>query len=213
MPPVDPDAPDAERALIARVVAIRSGAAADDSGDLARLEALLATHRSAVHARCTRVLGDDQRAQEVTHEALLIAWQRLPTFDGRSSFATWVHGIAHNLCKNALRKHGEALVDDDHLFELDVADPAPGAATLLRRSERRVLVLEASRALDPLEQEAVYLRYVEDLPYDRIAAILELENESGARGLLQRCRRRLAKAMQAALDARGVGLSFVRSTP
>src|SRR4051812_39383402 len=148
------------------MVAIRSGAAPEDPAVQAGLEALLGRHRGAIQARCTRVLGDPQRAQEVTQEAILIAWQRLPTFDGTSSFATWLHGIAQKLCQNSVRKRVETLVDDD-LF--DLADSGPGAATLLRRSERHALVMEAARTLEPLEQEAVYLRYVEELPYDRIA--------------------------------------------
>jgi RNA polymerase sigma factor (sigma-70 family) len=82
----------------------------------------------------------------------------------------------------------------------------------LRERERRELLRVAAAAvLDPREQEAVQLRYVDGLSQDSITALLGLEG-SGARGLLQRCRRKLGQELRRRLDAMGHGPSFVRKT-
>ena len=67
----------------------------------------------------------------------------------------------------------------------------------MRRSEREALFRRISAAtLEPVEQEVVYLRYVEQLPQDTITTLLDLKGASGARGLLQRCRRKLTRALR-----------------
>ena len=68
----------------------------------------------------------------------------------------------------------------------------------------------AKRGLTSEEQEAVYLRYVEGMPQDAITEMLGLEG-SGARGLLQRCRRKLGRELRDQLEQMGHGTSFIRT--
>ena len=132
------------------------------------------------------------------------------TFNGQCAFRTWLYGIARNLCLNAVRKRSD-LLSEDGLLEIEGTQP--GALTLMRREERIALLREAAAAcLDPVEQEAIYLRYEQNLPRNQIEAVLGLEGRSGARGLLQRCLRKLKKELRRRLEARGLGSSFIRGT-
>ena len=70
----------------------------------------------------------------------------------------------------------------------------------------------ATATLSPLEQEAVHLRYVEGLPQDRITEILGITQASGARGVLQTCRRALTRELRSALAELGHGTSFFRES-
>jgi RNA polymerase sigma-70 factor (ECF subfamily) len=140
----------------------------------------------------------------------MTAWVKLPEFRGDSSFGTWLYGISRNLCFRAMRKRGENLLAADGVVE--EADPRASALSTLRRREREDLLRRASLVLQPLEQEAVHLRYVEHLPQDRITEVLGLESASGARGLLQRCRRKLGREMNRLLGELGHGTSFIRSS-
>lgn len=174
----------------------------------ADLERLFAAHRDRVFRLCLRYTGDHARAEELVQDTLATAWRRLPTFHGGAAFGTWIYGIATNVCRNAVRKKADLLSDDG---VLDDADPGASVLRELQRAERAAVVTRAAaRVLGPREQEAVYLRYVEGLPIARIDALLALGG-SGARGMLQTCRRRLRKAVVEELAALGHGASLLRS--
>ena len=182
-----------------------------DPTDLARVpevDRLLQAHQDAVYGLCLRLVGDPQTAAELAQETLLRAWEKLSTFRGEASFRSWLLGIARYECLNARRKHGDLLTEDG---VLDAADPARSVLAGLHREQRHALVVEASEAvLDPLEQQVVTLRYAEQIPLDRIEALLELDAASGARGVLQRCRRKLRAELRRRLEALGHTSSLVR---
>lgn len=77
-----------------------------------------------------------------------------------------------------------------------LADPSAGPDRIFeeRLDEEELLNLIRSH-LDAQEQEAVWLRCIEGLPVDEITRMLDLGTASGARGLLQRARRKLRSAM------------------
>jgi RNA polymerase sigma-70 factor, ECF subfamily len=171
---------------------------------------VFARYTGRVYGACYQLLGDADRAEDMAQQTLLVAWRKLPEFRGESAFGTWLYSIARFLCFNAMRKRTEVLVEDG-VFE--AADPAASALRGLRNKEREELLASASAAvLDPLEQEAVYLRYVEQLPQERITELLDLDDKSGARGLLQRCRRKLGRELRRRLTELGHGSSFFRNS-
>jgi len=73
------------------------------TGDMEAFEALYRAHVGRVHAVCRRLLADPGRAEEVTQDVFVRAWQRLDTFGERSRFSTWLHRIAVNCAIDALR--------------------------------------------------------------------------------------------------------------
>lgn len=207
--PVEPEDP----ARLARELAdaIASGLAPTEvTGLVQRVDALLAAHQGLVLAVCRRSVADRERALELAQETLLRAWQKLATFRGESSFRSWLIGIARYECVNAIRKRGDHLTEDG---VIEATDPGASALSGLRRQEREALVRDAAAAvLDPLEQEVVQLRYVELLPLERIEALLALDGASGARGVLQRCRRKLGRELGRRLAELGHGSSLLRDS-
>jgi RNA polymerase sigma-70 factor (ECF subfamily) len=152
--------------------------------------------------------GDPERAEELVQETLVVAYTKLPEFHGGARFGTWIYGIARNLCLNAIRKRHETLTEDG---VIEITEPAADALRKLARSERqRILRLAAEAALDPAEQDAVHMRYVMDLPLDRIEALLGLP-EGQARVLLQRSKRKLASELRKQLQLLGHGPSLLRT--
>lgn len=164
---------------------------------------------SNVYRVCLRFVGNAEGARDLTQETMLTAFEKLHQFQGRAHFCTWLYSIARSVCLQALRKNGELLVEDG---VLDKTDPEAGILSTLQRHERELLMRSAMKnILDAREQEAVYLRYVELLPQDRITTILGLTDKSGARGLLQRCRRKLGRELRKRLAELGHGSSFLYS--
>ena len=174
---------------------------------VASLDRMFAANQVRVYAVCRRMTGDDETASALAQDTFLTAYRKLPTFRGDSAFGTWLYGIAKMLCLNRIRRRS-AVLSEDGVF--DAGDPSASVLSRMRKAEREELVRRAAAALSPLEQEAVFLRYVEEVPQDRITELLGITQASGARGVLQKCRRTLTKELSRLLAELGHGTSFVR---
>lgn len=168
---------------------------ADPQGDAGRAAAaeVLSRYRDAVYGWCRRYVGDPELALDLSQDVLLRAFDNLSRFEGRSGLAAWLMVIARNRCLSERRRVLPAFEEE---FDLDLLPaPGPDPAQLAEAREGEAHLLATIReCLDPLESEAVWMRCVEGLPVDAITKLLELEDDSGARGLLQRARRKLRRA-------------------
>ena len=201
--------PPTDAHIVARVQKAMTGKAPPTPTLADNIDHLFAKHQDRIYHLCLKMTGNPEMARELTQDTLLTAYRKLPEFQGNSRFGTWIYGIARNLCLNAIRKRGELLAEDG---VLEAEDPTLDVLGELRRSERTELLRQAAMAvLNEQEQEAVHLRYVEGLPQAQITEILNLSG-SGARGLLQRCRRKLGKELRTRLAQMGHGTSFIRQT-
>lgn len=184
-----------------------AGEAPADPALAVALDALFAAQHDRVYRVCLRVMGEPQAAAEATQEAFVIALRRLPTFRGASRLSTWLIGIGRNVCFNARRRRRELLTEDG---VIDSGDEVAQALNALAAAEREEVLRRASAGLSAQEQEAVYLRYVEQLPRPAIAELLSLGGPDRARVLLQRCLRKLRRGLRAELERLGHGSSFFR---
>ena len=154
---------------------------------------LFGRYREHVFRWCLSRVRDPDLALDLSQDVLLNAYRKLDTFDGRARFSTWIFAIARNRCLNALRR--PPLLDEGD--ELDgLLDPRVGHDLELeqREDEKRILDL-IRKYLPPLDQKVLWLRCFEKVPVDVITRMLEITEASGARGVLQRARRRLKAAM------------------
>jgi RNA polymerase sigma-70 factor (ECF subfamily) len=72
-------------------------------GDVDAFESLYRSHAGAIYALCRRMVGDDGEARELVQDVFVRAWERLTTFRGHSSLATWLHRLATNVVLERLR--------------------------------------------------------------------------------------------------------------
>jgi len=161
---------------------------------------LIGRYQRSVYLWCFRYVREHEHALDLSQEVLLSAYQRLGSFEGRSKFSSWLFAITRNRCLNEVRR--VSLLVDDEADPESVSVPAPTPDTDLenRESEERLMTL-IEQTLDPIEQKAIWLRCFERMPVDDITIILGIDASSGARGLLQKARRKL----RAALDTNEVG--------
>ena len=112
--------------------------------------------------------------------------------DGR--FGAWLFTIARHRCLSELRRRRIPLAENA-VLEM-VADTAPAPDEALERSLAVENLLNLVRdTLTAEEQNALWLRCYEGLPVDVITQRLGLDQKTGARGLLQRARRKLRAAL------------------
>src|SRR5262249_39846988 len=84
------------------------------AGDAAAASELGSLHYERVYAFLRRLCGSDADAQDLTQKTFARVWGALPTYEGRSSFATWIHGVGRNVYVDWRRKGNrlEARTDD-----------------------------------------------------------------------------------------------------
>jgi RNA polymerase sigma-70 factor, ECF subfamily len=116
-------------------------------GDHQALEALCARHQPTVEKLARRMLRDPEDALDATQESLAKVCTRLGQFRGDSQFATWLHRLVVNTCRDALarRKTWEPLPDGVQAAPVgEVSDRAELRACLLElpEAQARVVVLK-----------------------------------------------------------------------
>lgn len=140
------------------------------SGDMQAFEAIYRRHASRIHGVIMRLVGGHGvRAEDLTQEAFVRAWQALPKFRFESAFATWLHRLAVNTALMELRtRRAQPLFDDDEerLDDLGMADSAGQHTALSMDLERAVATL-------PPRARAVLVLYdVEGWKHEEIASEL-----------------------------------------
>jgi RNA polymerase sigma-70 factor, ECF subfamily len=193
--------------IAAARLAMASGSRLDPALQAA-MNAMFAEHHRAVLRYCR--YKQLERADDLAQEVMLVAYRKLPDFRGESSFRTWVLAIASRVCMRDRERRRDLLSEDG---VVDDRDPTLSPLKALSREERLQIVRDAAaRALRPIEQEAVELRYAHEMSREDMKRILELDSADQARVLLIRCRRRLKKAILAVLEERHHGLSMLVTT-
>ena len=76
------------------------------AGDRQAFERLYRQHVNRVYSLCARMVADRQRAEELTQDVFVRAWEKLHLFRGESSFGTWLHRMTVNVVLNARKSDG-----------------------------------------------------------------------------------------------------------
>jgi RNA polymerase sigma-70 factor (ECF subfamily) len=91
------------------------------AGDRHAFQRLYRLHAGRVHGAVYRLAGyDHARAEDLTQDAFIRAWQKLPGFRHESAFGTWLYRLAINVALTDIRARSAdpvSMLDDDHLPE------------------------------------------------------------------------------------------------
>lgn len=101
--------------------------AAVHAGDAAAFAALSERYRRQLRVHCYRMLGSAVEAEDLVQETLLRAWRGRESFEGRSSFKTWLYRIATNACLNALERVEPRILPQDVVAPVTAASDPAGA--------------------------------------------------------------------------------------
>ena len=158
------------------------------------LAELTRRHADAVYRVALSVTRSHEMAEDVAQDALLKAWQALPSFRSEAPLKNWLLRITHNTAISALRRRRDVHVDPAEIPEA----PAPPHTTVEARVEAGLSIDafgDALSRLDDLSRAVVVLREVEGLSYEEIAHVLDVPLPTVKTRLL-RARRMLATALE-----------------
>jgi len=163
-------------------------ARASAQGDTGAFEALYRRHAGRVHGVILRLVGHQHsRAEDLTQEAFVRAWQALPGFRFESAVGTWLHRLAANTALMELRsrRSGPAMDGrEDALEDIGSGDTA---------GQRTALSMDLQQAVDslPPRARAVLVLYdIEGWTHEEIANGLDMAVGS-SKAQLHRARRLL----------------------
>ena len=168
--------------------------------DAAAFEQLMLLHQKPVYNICYRMAGNAEDALDLSQEVFLKLWRTLTQYQFDAAFSTWLYRLTQNVCIDFLRKQKRQPTvpleteQDGETLELPLPDSAPGPEELALHDEKRRVLAEAMQALPEEQREILILRVVNDLPYERIAEILDLQLGT-VKSRLARARMQLKKIL------------------
>jgi len=146
-------------------------------GDKAAFRRLVERHQRRAFAIAMGLVRDENDARELVQDAFLRVYKGLNSFQGGSSFFTWLYRIVTNLAIDLMRKPGrrDAELQDGQAIDeatdfplisrIDGADPMD----VLRRQEIAARIKTALEALPPYHRGVILMREVEGMSYEEMA--------------------------------------------
>lgn len=160
-------------------------------GETAAFEQLYHAHVGRVYALCLRLCGDSARAEELTQDVFVRAWEKLESFQGKSAFSTWLHRLAVNVVlgdrrSEGVRVHRVFSTDEPEKYETPSTRASdPGTAMDLER---------AIAQLPPGARSVFVLHDVEGYKHEEIAQ-MQGSAVGTCKAQLHRARRLLREAL------------------
>jgi RNA polymerase sigma-70 factor (ECF subfamily) len=160
-------------------------------GDMDAFEALYRRHSPAVFGLTLRMLQNRADAEDLLQEIFLQAYDRLPSFEGRSAFGTWLYRLSVNRCLDHLRSR---TVKDRNRTE-ELAPEHSNAASSRGTSALSGLELErAIGELPPSSRAAFLLHHVAGFDHREVGEMMGIAVGT-SKSLVHRARIRLKEVL------------------
>ncbi|QGJ69154.1 RNA polymerase ECF-type sigma factor [Planctomycetales bacterium 10988] len=159
---------------------------------------LVRKYQDRLYRTLIQITGKPEDARDLAQEAFVQAFVKLETFQGKSTFYTWLHRIAYNQAMSHLRKKRPLLEADQPKDKTtpDPSDPQDGPEGQLDQAQRVELVQQALQQLSDEHRHILVLKEMDGLRYEEIAEVLDLAVGT-VRSRLFRARQRLKEILAA----------------
>lgn len=134
-----------------------------ESNENIDFERLVAEYKSTIYSVCYMFADDKMQADDLFQEVLINLWTGFAKFRGESSMRSWVYRVSMNTCISYRRKKKMNTVPID--ISPNIIDGPSVHSRQANMLHQRILKLE------PLDK-AIVLLWLENLPYEEIAAIV-----------------------------------------
>jgi RNA polymerase sigma-70 factor (ECF subfamily) len=167
------------------------------AGDPDAFGTLVSRYYDACWRFAYHMLGERADAEDVVQDSFLRAYLAIGRYDERDQFRGWLFRILTNQCRNALTSRGRRsrrFVQDEVALE---SAPAPPLGLALGVEDAGLM--RALSQLDPLQREALLLKYAEGLEYGEMSAMTGA-GESALKMRVKRGSERLRALLGRSLD-------------
>jgi RNA polymerase sigma-70 factor, ECF subfamily len=150
--------------------------AALTQNDSATFEVLASRYRRLVLAYVCRITKSVIEAEDLTQQVLMKAFASYSSFEGRSSFSTWLISIARNealmWCRKTKRAREIPMVGENSGSYLDFTDPQPNPEFSCLEKERKQLLFGELKKMKPANREVLELCDLDEQSVPEAAMIL-----------------------------------------
>jgi RNA polymerase sigma-70 factor, ECF subfamily len=141
-------------------------------GEMEAASRLVTLFHQRIYAFFAR-LAPAEDAEDLTEKTFFKAWTSLGKYDGRSSFSTWLHSIAHHVYVDWRRKRNPSELQSPEWWDaLASGEPNPFESLAERDLATRLYRLVDS--LDNETRELVHLHYYQHLSINDISQVLDI---------------------------------------
>jgi RNA polymerase sigma factor (sigma-70 family) len=141
------------------------------AGDINKFGELVHRHQAVLYRHAVAMVLDHDVAADMVQDAFVRAYTNLRQCRDRDRFRAWLFQTLRNRCldylKDARRKN----------IRLDDAEPildrAEGPADIVERKRLRARITDALAELPEAQREAFVMHYVEEMPYEAMAELLD----------------------------------------
>lgn len=177
-------------------------------GDEVAFRQLVERHQRRAFAIALSLVRHEQDARDIVQDAFLRVHKSLPSFQGSSSFFTWLYRIVTNLAIDLVRRPGR---NTDELEEERQRSSSPGGVDqpdpmwvsridgadpvdVLRRKELADRMRVAIDALPSYHKAVILMREVEGMSYEEMAEAMQV-SKGTIMSRLFHARQKLQKAL------------------
>ena len=130
---------------------------------------LVRRHEKMVYNLSFRFARDGSLAEDMAQEAFLKAFRLLKGFRGDCSFSTWMYRVTTSVCLTELnrrKRRGEVQLQPHHMGSFE--------NSRIEASDMAEIVRRCVMHLPERYATIITLYYLEEMPYEEIAAIVEI---------------------------------------
>lgn len=167
------------------------------AGETECFAVLLERYSRSVYSLVVKIVGNREDAEELTQDVFLKVFRSLSSFQGNSSFSTWLYRIAYNVAISATRKKKyEWTAIEESMIEKVSESEAGDELEQLEKEEQLSRLEKAITQLSPDERALVLLFYIQEKSIEEIVEITKLST-SNVKTKLHRIRKKMVVLMQA----------------
>ena len=161
------------------------------------LEDAMEQYQSALLRYATRVLNNEDAAQDVVQEAFIRLHGNLDSIKTRGvQVKGWLFRTTHNAAVDYIRKESRRrMLHEKQSRQADLFSNDPTAQQ--ERDEKQALVMRHLNTLKPKEREVLVLRLQEGMSYKEIAAVLK-RSEGYVGTLIHTATKKLSRSLRQA---------------
>ena len=138
------------------------------NGDTSAFDRLVKIHRTTIYALVLSYIKDPADAEDLTQRIFIRAYERLATLRELDRFLPWLLQIAHNTCKDWLRRRSGPTTRFEATNNTDFAEVAPSPEDIALKAEIEAVVQQAIGTLQETDRRLIEARYIEGASYDQL---------------------------------------------
>jgi len=154
-------------------------------GDQLAFSELVNAYSEKIYNLALRILRKKEDAEDILQETFLIVLQKINTFDGRSSFFTWLYRIATNAALMKLRKTKHVYVEipenpdlQENMENKVFIDWSQDSSLNIHNAEIKETLDKAIGDLSEIYRMVFVLRDIEQLSIKETSKILNITEEN-----------------------------------